>query len=144
MVRRTTSLSGLATMSPVELAAEWERVHGSPPPSLTPVLLRLAIGYRLQEKAQGGLAAAVTRELARVAAAPAPAPARGSLASRSAPVSPGTRLVRTWGGRTIEVLALEDGFLFDGQTYASLTSIAVAVTGARWSGPRFFGLTRHA
>ena len=42
------------------------------------------------------------------------------------------------------MLALDDGFLFDGITYSSLTAIAVAVTGARWSGPRFFGLTRHA
>lgn len=130
-------------MSAVELAAEWERLHGSPPPSLTPTLLRLAIGYRLQEKAQGGLPPAVTRELVRVAAIPlgglsVPAPAA------AASVSPGTRLVRTWGGRTIEVLALDDGFLFDGQTYGSLTAIAVAVTGARWSGPRFFGLARHA
>jgi hypothetical protein len=143
MARRTMSLATLAAMSAVELAAEWERLHGSPPPSLTPALLRLAIGYRLQEKAQGGLPAAVTRERARVAAGPVGGPV-GSVPVAAASVSPGTRLVRTWGGRTIEVLALDDGFLFDGQTYGSLTAIAVAVTGARWSGPRFFGLTRHA
>ncbi len=142
MARHATSLAALAAMSAVELGREWERLHGSPAPTLTPALLRLAIGYRLQEKAQGGLPAAVARELARPAGPVAPS--HRSSPSGSGPVPPGTRLVRTWGGRTSEVLALDNGFLFDGRTYSSLTSIAVAVTGARWSGPRFFGLTRHA
>ena len=56
-------------------------------------------------------------------------------------LAPGARLVRGWHGRTIEVLATEEGFLFEGRSYRSLTSIAREVTGARWSGPRFFGLT---
>lgn len=49
--------------------------------------------------------------------------------------------MRTWHGRTINVSVEEDGFLFEGRRYASLTRIARVVTGAAWSGPRFFGLT---
>ena len=35
---------------------------------------------------------------------------------------------------------LEDGFAYAGTVYSSLTKIAQAITGAHWSGPRFFGL----
>ncbi len=53
---------------------------------------------------------------------------------------PGTRLVREWHGRPYTVEVLESGFLCDGQRYRSLSEVARAITGARWSGPRFFGL----
>ena len=55
---------------------------------------------------------------------------------------PGTRLLRTWRGRTMTVTVLDDGFLFEDRRYASLTDVAKAITGAHWSGPRFFGLTK--
>lgn len=55
----------------------------------------------------------------------------------------GTRLVREWHGRTCHVTVLEEGFLFEDRRYASLTQIARAVTGANWSGPRFFGLRQR-
>ena len=99
----------------------------------------MGIGYRWQEKASGGLPAVVSRELGRIAggaSVPASHPAID--------LQPGARLVRSWQGRTIEVLVLEQGFRFEERTYASLTAIANAVTGGRWSGPRFFGLTAHA
>ncbi len=55
---------------------------------------------------------------------------------------PGTRLLRTWRGRTMSVTVLEDGFLFEDRRYTSLTEVAKAITGAHWSGPRFFGLAK--
>ena len=55
-------------------------------------------------------------------------------------VRPGTRLVREWRGRTHTVVVTEDGFEYAGRTFPSLTKIAHAITGAHWSGPRFFGL----
>ena len=55
-------------------------------------------------------------------------------------VRPGTRLVREWRGRTHVVTATESGFDYDGEAYGSLTAIAQRITGAHWSGPRFFGL----
>ena len=53
----------------------------------------------------------------------------------------GTRLVRQWRGRTYHVTVTDDGFEFEGQSYSSLSQIAQAITGTKWSGPRFFGLT---
>lgn len=59
----------------------------------------------------------------------------------STDLKPGTRLVREWRGRTYEVLVLEGGKAKLGQeTYRSLSAVATAITGTRWSGPLFFGL----
>jgi hypothetical protein len=53
---------------------------------------------------------------------------------------PGTRLVRQWRGRTFHVTVTDDGFVYDDRNYTSLSQIAQAITGTKWSGPRFFGL----
>ena len=54
---------------------------------------------------------------------------------------PGTLLRRQWKGRTILVEVLADGFRHENQPYSSLSAIALAVTGTRWNGLAFFGLT---
>ena len=59
-------------------------------------------------------------------------------------IKPGSRLVREWHGRTHTVCVTDDGFDFQGKTYRSLTKIALHITGAQWSGPRFFGLTKRS
>ena len=141
MARIDDKVAALATMSLAQLRDEWERLHKQAAPTLPENLMRMALAYRLQEKARGALPAMIVRELARMAA-------RGPSDATPRPIAPvirpGTRLVRSWNGRTITVLAVDDGFLFEDKHFASLTSIARAVTGARWSGPRFFGLTAHA
>jgi hypothetical protein len=48
--------------------------------------------------------------------------------------------VREWGGETHSVLVLDEGFGYRGGRYRSLSQIARLITGAHWSGPRFFGL----
>ena len=58
------------------------------------------------------------------------------------PIRPGSVLLREWNGRTYEVRCTDDGFVFDGQAYKSLSKIARRITGAHWSGPRFFGLVK--
>ena len=64
------------------------------------------------------------------------------IAPESAPrISAGARLVREWNGRTHTITVEEEGFTYAGRNYRSLTAIAREITGARWSGPRFFGLT---
>ncbi len=55
---------------------------------------------------------------------------------------PGTRLIREWRGVTHAVLVHADGYEWQGQKHRSLSLIARAITGAHWSGPRFFGLRR--
>ena len=57
---------------------------------------------------------------------------------------PGTALIREWNGARQHVMVLEDGFTWGGKTYRSLSEVAYAITGTRWSGPRFFGMRDRA
>lgn len=127
------SIDRLATLSPAELRVEWRRVYRAPSPRFPPDLLRRGIAYRLQEQVLGGLSKRAVRDLEKTAAA---------LASPKKPkaLKVGTRLVRSWHGVTHSVIVLEDGFVFEDKLYGSLSAIAEAITGTRWSGPRFFGL----
>jgi hypothetical protein len=94
----------------------------------------------LQELAYGGLSKATQR---RLIALTKELGTNGVISADPGPrVRPGARLVREWRGRTHTVVVTEDGFEFAGKTYSSLSKIAQAITGAHWSGPRFFGLNR--
>ena len=54
----------------------------------------------------------------------------------------GTLLTREWDGQLQQVMVLAEGFSWNGTTYRSLSKVAFAMTGTRWSGPRFFGLDK--
>lgn len=130
-------LDRLYTMKPAELRARWREVYRSVAPDIGPDLLRRGIAYRLQERGQGSLTSSTRREIERQIKRLG----RDDGVSVSTPsLKPGTRLVRSWRGRMHQVLVLEDAFEFDGRRYGSLTQIASDITGAHWSGPRFFGL----
>ena len=131
-------LAALATMSPAQIKERWVEVEASVSPNLPPSLLRRLLAYRLQERRLGGLPAAVVRELERTGRGEAHAGRR-----QAVPLTPGARLVREWNGQTVSVEVREDGFWWNEQSWRSLSEIARTVTGAHWSGPRFFGLTRR-
>ena len=133
-------LAALAELPVTELRERWESLEGSPAPALAAPLLRRLLAQRLQERRHGGLPALVRRELLRIADG---GPAQASPCPRPQ-LSTGTRLVREWSGRTITVEVHDDGFRHAGRNWRSLSEIARHVTGAHWSGPRFFGLTGHA
>lgn len=131
-------LSALAAMSPAQLRAAWRETFRQPQPDMSPELMARAIAWRIQERLHGGLPGSVSRELAKAADR---LRKTGEVASaHDISLKPGTRLVRSWHGRVINVLVTEDGFEFDGRRYRSLTHISSEVTGTHWSGPRFFGL----
>jgi hypothetical protein len=132
-------ITALAAMPAAQLRQQWQEVFGGEAPPWSPDLLRRLIAQRLQEKRHGGLPVAVQRELARTAGESASEVSRRPRAD----LRPGTRFVREWNGRTISVLAVDDGFLWEDRRYPSLSSIAKEVTGAHWSGPRFFGLAQN-
>ena len=137
MSRLDDELAALASLSPEQLREKWSTMEGGAPPSVPPALLRRLVAQRLQERRHGALPALVARELSRVATdGPSADPARPRVE-----LTPGTRLVREWNGQTITVEVLEKGFSFANKTWRSLSEIARHVTGAHWSGPRFFGLT---
>lgn len=127
----TDKLAALMSMDRTTLRAEWERVYQRSAPVISADLLRLGIAYRLQEKAFEGLSRASAAEL------------KDSGTGRPT-IGPGTRLVRSWNGRTISVEVQDGGFVFEDRRYSSLSAIAREITGTNWSGPRFFGLDGRA
>ncbi len=131
------ALRALEAATREDLLREWRRLYKSEPPRCgSRDFLVRAISYALQERELGCLPASVRRALLAIAT--------GNPASLQAPrprIKPGTRLLREWHGTTHEVLVTDQGFVWDGATYRSLSAIAAAITGAKWNGPRFFGLT---
>lgn len=123
-----------------DLAHTWQRAFGRPlPPRLYKATVVMLLAYRLQELALGGLSPALSRHLRDLvprAGRPAQPPPRR--------LKPGTRLLRDWQGRTHTVTVVENGFLYAGTTYRSLSVIARQITGTPWSGPAFFGLRKAA
>jgi hypothetical protein len=125
-----------------DLRLAWQQLHRTgPPPGLSRDLMIRALGYNLQERAHGRVSPALRRRLRTLA---------GKFDKGAASFDPrvvaktGTTLVRQWRGHSHAVLVRDDGFEYEGQHYRSLTVIAKRITGAHWSGPRFFGLTKRA
>lgn len=128
----------LESLSVDQLREEWRRLNQTPPPKrLSRDILLRGITYKMQENAFGGLSMAILRKLRTSA------PTDVSEAKKRRPrlsFKPGTRLVREWRGVTHTVVILTDGVEWRGQHYRSLSVVAREITGAHWSGPRFFGL----
>jgi len=135
-------VAALPTLDAAALKQRWAALFGGdPPPNLGHSMLIRALAYRLQEKALGGLKPSVQRILDRVTET-------GSLAAleriRKRPASAGTVLIRRWRGVTHRVTVLDHDVVYRGRRYKSLSEVARAITGTRWSGPLFFGLRRQA
>jgi len=129
----------LKDLSRKSLADAWRRAFGKPIPSKlfrsTAIPL---LAYRLQELQHGGLSPAAERHLASLLPNPDGTPAH----KPPRRFRPGTRLLRTWQGRAYAVTVADNGFIWDGHTYRSLSVIARKITGTAWSGPAFFGLKK--
>jgi hypothetical protein len=126
------------------LRARWRTSFGQDAPThLARHLLFAMLAYRLQAEAMGDLDVATVRFLKQVDLAPcklAAVPLTKAFEQRTRELSPGTVLTREWGGQHHRVMVLDGGFVWEGRPYSSLTEIAKAITGAKWNGPRFFGL----
>jgi hypothetical protein len=135
-------LTALADMERNDLIVEWRKqFRSSPPDRIRRELLELGIAWKILEKAFGGLKKAIASELRRLAE---DLTETGDIRKLERPLlKPGTRLLREWGGVTHEVTVLDDGFLWQDKTWTSLSAIAKKITGAHWSGPRFFGLKKR-
>lgn len=121
-----------------ELQNRWAKSFGCPAPvRVRRDLLRRVIAYRLQEQAYGGLRPATLRQLRRIVEG---LKGGNTLAPVATVLRPGAKLMREWNGDTHVVDVTPDGFTWRGKVYRSLSVIAREITGARWSGPRFFGL----
>jgi hypothetical protein len=130
-------LAQLPTMDYKELQRQWRELIGrEPSPGMRRAHMVPILAYRAQEKAFGGLKESTARMLRELAL---------GIASEAQPVyrpKAGTRYVREHNGKLHEVTVVDDGFEYQGERYRSLSEIAKAITGTKWSGPAFFGLKR--
>ena len=116
------------------LRMRWRMTFGAvPPPGLTKDIMSRMIAYRIQEETFGGLDRETVRLLDRLAGGEKP----NELNRR---LKPGTVLIREYRGERHTVTVVPDGFLWQDKTWSSLSTIAKAITGTAWNGPRFFGL----
>jgi DUF2924 family protein len=129
----------LQEASSANLKERWRALYRSEPPRrMSRDLLIRALAYRIQEKALGGLKPSTRRLLTKVAA---DASARRPIQVAPEPrLKPGTVLLREWHGTQHQVIVREDGIVFNGKQYKSLSQVAYRITGTKWSGPLFFGL----
>ncbi len=129
----TREIDGLCGLPRADLIERWVGLHGSPPiKTMTEGLLARGIAYEMQVRQIGGLTPAEKKALGALA--------QGRTSPSPGALMAGTRLYRSWRGVTQEILVLESGYGWRGKSYASLSEVARAITGTRWSGPRFFGL----
>ena len=154
-----SQISALQRKSVSDLQAEWLRLYGEPTRSRNRDYLWKRLAWRVQELAHGGLSdasqqriddlasdgfvrARTPRSAASDIAATAPAKDPPERRNPKLP-TPGTVFARKYFSREIRVVTLDDGFEWDGRRYGSLSAVARAVTGSRWNGRLFFGLTKR-
>jgi hypothetical protein len=124
-------LSDLSRLDRSDLLQRWRHDWDHEPPGyISRRLLELSAGWHVQCRMYGGFDKNLRRMLQ----------GRVGDATCKPAIKPGSRLVREWNGRTHHVEVLEQGFRWNDRTFKSLSSVAKAITGSHWSGPRFFGL----
>lgn len=130
----------LSELGLVELQAQWRMQFGRPAPtSLSRRLLFRFFIYRLQAEKYGDLSPTTSRLLGSIDFSQDAALANLNK-SGPAGLKPGMVLVREHGGMNHHVMVTKDGFSWNGTNFKSLSQVAMAITGTRWNGPRFFGL----
>ena len=134
-------IAGLAGRPTHELRLSWRKFYRREPPvGLSRDLMIRALASKLQERAYGGPSPSMKRRLNTLAGE---FEKGGSSLDPGVVLKTGAMLVRQWRGHAHTVLVLDDGFEYEGQRYRSLTMIAARITGAHWSGPRFFGIIKR-
>jgi hypothetical protein len=128
------TVAEIETMDRAALVAAWSKLVRTPvPKGLSKALMRRFLAVEIQTRQMGGLSKATRGALRK--------PVDQVARPKSPSLQPGGRLLREWNGITHVVDVTDDGFIWKDTRYRSLSKIAREITGAHWSGPRFFGLT---
>ena len=148
-------LEQLQRMPVEQLRARYREVYGEESRSAHKPHLVRRIAWRLQVLAQGDLSERAERRAREIAndadlktqvprgwARHAGVSTARSRRDRRLPVA-GTVLRRPYRERAVEVKVLAEGFEYEGKRYESLSAVARAITGTRWNGLLFFGLTKR-
>ena len=132
-VHEELNVDELVALDHAALVEIWHRVmDGAPPKRLSAPLMRRYLAHQIQIKRSRGLTKRDEDKLKAMA--------KPNRRAKAPSLLPGSQLIREWNGRQHQVEVLEKGFRWNDATYRSLSAIAEAITGTRWSGPRFFGI----
>jgi hypothetical protein len=132
------AVRALSELDPDRIRDQWHATTGARPPVYaSPRLLMLMLAEHIQSTQHGGMKPALRRRLEKLSIE---LNKGGADPKPTNKLSPGTVLMRDWQGRRHSVTVIGDGFAHEGRTYRSLSEVARAITGTRWSGPAFFGL----
>jgi len=139
----STEFTFLERLDRCDLVETWVKTYGAAPfkGARKKTLVR-GITYHMQCRKFGGLKPSYQRQLLKLAGSNTPV--LNDIPKTKPPKSKiklGAQLVREWNGRSYTIQVTPAGFVMRGETYGSLSAAAKAITGAHWSGPRFFGVT---
>ena len=134
MVKKMPDVAAIAEMDKKALVELWMKLFGVPPMFSGS---REFLQHILAEHIQGGISPSLQHKLDKLTIS-----YKKSQCSAGAGLSAGTIIVKTWHGQKYSVTVMDDGFVFQGTTYSSLTKIARKITGTAWNGPAFFGLRK--
>lgn len=133
------TLESLQDLTASELRDHYQHLFTmAPPRHASQTFLRCNIAWFIQAKEQGHAPTALRTTLIDQLQTTL------GINSRKPKFTQGTRLIREWQGTVYEVTVTDNGYVWEGRTYKSLSPIATTITGTRWSGPRFFGLKGQA
>lgn len=136
-------LAALKTATTPELKTQWRDLFDSEPPPFNRRYLESRLAYRIQELAYGGLKPETVRRLEQLGEELEGGNRKKSRVRADTIPIAGTRLIREWQGVEHAVTVKADGFEWQGRPYKSLSAIARAITGTRWNGWVFFGLSNR-
>ena len=130
MVDVTAEVEALERLDLFEMRALWAERFGTAPRFQSVELFRLMLAWRMQAAVHGGLDPATRNALRR----------SGPVVAEGQDLGVGATIRRQWQGDEVVVQVTNNGFVWDGRTFRSLSAVASAITGSRWNGPKFFGL----
>jgi hypothetical protein len=136
-------LRRIVEMGRADIVGRWPEYFDSPPPHKASLeFLRMALAWRVQARKNPAVVRRLQRKLEQMAKTMANGRTPRAL-SAGPRINSGTTFMRTWRGKDYAVTVVENGFVFEGTRYASLSEIARKITGTRWNGPSFFGLRKQ-
>ena len=134
-------VAALPTLENDELKKLWRELFDESAPRKKRDYLIPRLAWRIQELAYGGISDEAQDRINRLVRSKEQIKPSSNRTRRPAV---GTKLIREYQGVEHHVTVTRNGFEYQSRTYRSLSHVAREITGTRWSGPLFFGLSRSS
>ena len=133
-------IDAVKTKNMPNLREQFQELHGFDCGETNSRNLRKRIICRLQEIYLGGVDATDMMILEDIADRDPLANLKIIAAKRAVKIT-GTKLYRIWKGRQYVVTVGKQGkYIYNGETFKSLSAVARKITGTKWNGKVFFGV----